>query len=247
MGIIGTLKSACSSCTLHHLCLPVELEPDDFSKLESVVNHGRPMMRGAHIYLPGERFTALYAIRSGSVKTYTLASNGEEHVTGFYLPGEVIGLDALCGTNHPCGARALETTTLCELPYDKLDDLAEAVPAVSRQLLRIMSKELRSDEQLLMMVGTQSAEARLASLFLSLSGRLQRRGYSAKEFNLSMSRADIGSFLGLAVETVSRLIKRMQENNIVKINHRQVKIYNIDKLQLLVGSSSSSSCNKDII
>ncbi len=239
MDLLNSLKIACANCNLQQLCIPLGLEGDEFSKLENIVGRGKPLTRGSHIYFPGDRFTALYAIRAGSVKTYTISSDGEEHVTGFYLPGEVIGLDAICSENHPCGARTLETTSLCELPFDQLENLSSAVPSISRQLLRIMSQELRSDEQLLMMVGSQTAEARLASLFLSLASRLKRRGYSSVEFNLSMSRADIGSFLGLAVETVSRLIKKMQENKLVEINHRSVKLLDMEKLRALAGKGAN--------
>ncbi|GBU09379.1 fumarate/nitrate reduction transcriptional regulator [Gammaproteobacteria bacterium] len=243
MTMLNSLKVACANCSLQQLCVPVGLEGDEFSKLEAIVGRGRPLVKGSHIYLPADNFNSLYAIRAGAVKTYTISTDGEEHVTGFYLPGEVIGLDAVCSGTHPCGARTLETTSLCELPFDRLEDLAAVVPSISRQLLRIMSQELRSDEQLLMMVGSQSAEARLASLFLSLSMRLNRRGYSATEFNLSMSRADIGSFLGLAVETVSRLIKRMQENKLVSINHREVKLLDLDKLRTIAGKGANSIMN----
>ncbi len=229
--LLKTLKAACSNCSLQRLCLPLGLDPEDFEKLELIVERGKPLPRNTNVYLPGERFNSIYAIRAGAVKTYNISPHGDEHVTGFYLPGEVIGLDAVCAGEHLCGAKTLETTSLCEIPFERLEDLAAAVPNVSRQLLRIMSQELRSDEQLLMMIGSQGAESRLASLLLSLSERLQRRGYSAREFNLSMSRSDIGSFLGLAVETVSRLIKKLQEQGLVAIHHRRVELLDIEALK----------------
>lgn len=234
MSVLRNLKIACNNCSLQQLCIPVGLEGDDFTKLESIVGHSRPLPRGKHIYLPEDRFTSLYAIRSGSVKTYNVASDGTEYVTGFYLPGEIIGLDAVATGVHPCGARTLETTSLCELPYDRLEDLSAVIPGVSKQLLRIMSQELHSEEQLLMMVGSQSAEARLVALFLSLSSRFARRGYSATEFVLSMSRSDIGSFLGLAVETVSRLLKRLQEQGLIQVNHREIKLLEMEKLRAMI-------------
>lgn len=234
MSVLRNIKVACTNCSLQQLCLPVGIDGEDYTKLESIVGHSRPLPRGKHIYLPEDKFTSLFAIRSGSVKTYSVASDGTEYVTGFYLPGEIIGLDAVASGIHPCGARTLETTSLCELPFDRLEDLSAIVPGISKQLLKIMSQELHSEEQLLMMVGSQSAEARLVALFLSLSNRLSRRGYSATEFMLSMSRSDIGSFLGLAVETVSRLLKRLQEQGLIIVNHREIKLLDIEKLKEIV-------------
>ncbi len=228
------LKVACGDCSLQRLCLPVGLDESEFTKLEKVIARGKPLARGKHIYFPGDPFTSLYAVRSGTVKTYSVASDGTEYVTGFYLPGEIIGLDALCTGVHPCGAKTLETSSLCELPYDHLEDLAERVPNIAKQLLRIMSQELHSDEKLLMMVGSQPAKSRLIALFLSLSTRLYRRGYSATEFTLSMSRADIGSYLGLAVETVSRLLKKLQDQSLIEVDHRQIKLLDIDRLREMV-------------
>ncbi len=228
------IKIACGDCSLQQLCLPVGLDDSEFVKLEKIVQRGKPLARGKHIYFPGDPFTSLYAVRSGTVKTYSVAADGTEYVTGFYLPGEIIGLDALCTGVHPCGAKTLETSSLCELPFDLLDEVSETVPNISRQLMRVMSSELQTDEQLLMMVGSQPAKARLVALFLSLSTRLNRRGYSATEFSLSMSRADIGSYLGLAVETVSRLLKKLQDQDLIEVNHRQIKLKDLDKLREMV-------------
>ncbi len=231
------LKVACTDCSLQQLCLPVGLDEHEFVKLERIVDRGKPLVRGKHIYFPGDEFKSLYAVRSGTVKTYSVGSDGTEHVTGFYLPGEIIGLDALCSGVHPCGAKTLETASLCELPYDRLEELSAQMPNLGRQLLRIMSQELHSDERLLMMVGSQPAKIRLIALFLSLSERLHRRGYSATEFTLSMSRADIGSYLGLAVETISRLLKRLQDQNLIAVDHREIKLLELETLKEMVNKS----------
>ncbi len=232
------LKVACTDCSLQQLCLPVGLEDEEFAKLERIVDRGKPLTRGKNIYFAGDPFKSLYAVRSGTVKTYTVGADGTEYVTGFYLPGEIIGLDALNTGIHPCGAKTLETVSLCELPYDRLEELTMEIPNLSRQLIRIMSKELHGDDRLLMMVGSQPAKIRLIALFLSLSQRLQRRGYSATEFTLSMSRADIGSYLGLAVETISRLLKRLQEQGLIEVNHRQVKLLELEKLREMASMPS---------
>ena len=232
--LLKSLKITCANCSLQQLCFPAGLDSNDFDKLDSIVKRSLPLARNSNIYLPGDPFTQLYAVRAGAIKTYCITSDGKEHVTGFYLPGEIIGLDAIFSGTHPYGAKALETTSLCELPFNNLEDLSTAMPSISRQLVRIMSKELHSDEQLLMMVGSHNAEVRLISLLLSLSNRLHRRGYSATEFNLSMSRADISSFLGLAIETVCRLIKKLQDQKLIKIKNRQVTLLDIDKLKSII-------------
>lgn len=228
------IKVACGNCSLQQLCLPVGLENTEFVKLEKIVQRGKPLSRGKHVYYPGDQFTSLYAVRSGAVKTYKVANDGTEYVTSFYLPGEIIGLDALGSGKHSCGAKTLETTSLCEIPYNQLDTIAVTIPNISRQLLKIMSHEIKCDEQMLTMIGSQPAKSRLIALFLSLSTRLKRRGYSETEFTLSMSRADIGSYLGLAVETVSRLLKKLQDQGLIEVNHRQIKLLDIEILREMV-------------
>ncbi len=235
---LATIKAACGNCSLQQLCLPIGIDPADIDRLDAIIKRRRPLARGAHVFRMGDGFDALYAIRSGSVKTYTVDDEGIEQITGFHLTGELIGLDAIGGGRHPCAAKALETTSVCEIPFDRLEDLTIDVPALGRQLLRVLGKELRHDEQLLMMLGKKSAEERLAALLVSLSARFRERGFSATEFNLSMSRNDIGNYLGLAVETVSRLFTRLQQQGLIEVDNKRIRIRDSKGLHEMAGATT---------
>jgi len=232
---ISSVKQACSSCSLQQLCLPLGISGEDLQRLDALIKRHRPLARSHHVFHLGDDFHALYAIRCGSVKTYTITEDGSEQITGFHLPGEIIGLDAINSNRHPCGAKALETTSVCDIPFNRLEELALLIPGLSRQLLRIMSREIQSDEELLTLLGKKSAEERLASLLLSLSKRLQQRGFSPWEFRLSMSRNDIGNYLGLAVETVSRLFTRFQQQGLIEVQHKYIRLQNREQLEEIAG------------
>jgi len=208
-------------------------------RLDDIIRRLRPISRGGHVFRAGDPLSSIYAIRSGWVKTYALAEDGNEQVTGFHLAGELVGLDAIASGEHPCSAKALDTTSVCEIPFERLEDLSCEVPGLQRQLLRIMSQELTTDEELLMLLGKRSAEERLAALLLSISGRLKQRGYSAHEFRLPMSRNDIGNYLGLAVETVSRLFTRFQQQGLLSVENKLVTVENLDALKFAAGSCSN--------
>jgi CRP/FNR family transcriptional regulator len=226
-------KVACQDCSLHQLCLPVGIDREDLVQLDHIIKRRRPIQRGDHLFVASDKFRSIYAVRSGSLKTYNLTEDGREQVTGFFLPGEIVGLDAIGEGTHTCSARALETTSVCEIPYEDLEGLGEHIPALTQQLLRIMSKEMHHDQVLLMLLGKRAADERLAALLLNLSQRYGQRGYSSTEFNLSMSRHDIANYLGLAVETVSRLFSRMQEDGMLAVRSRHVRLADVDKLRAL--------------
>lgn len=232
---LSSIKQACQGCSLQQLCLPVGISDQDLEMLDSIIKRRRPLSRGNHVFRMGDEFTALYAIRAGSVKTYTITEAGGEQITGFHLPGELVGLDAISTTVHPCGARVLETTSVCEIPFDHLEDLSGRIPSLGRQLLRIMSREISADTELLTLLGKKSAEERLASLLLSLSTRYRERGRSAREFHLSMSRNDIGNYLGLAVETISRLFTRFQNQGLISVQNKFVRLEDMDALHQMAG------------
>jgi len=236
---LRSVKTACGTCSLVQLCLPLGIGKDDMELLNSIIKRRRPISRNGNVFCLGDNFHALFAIRSGSVKTYTITEDGSEQITGFHLPGEIIGLDAISSGYHPCGAKALETTSVCEIPFERLEELAETIPGLGRQLLRIMSREIQSDEELLTLLGKKSAEERLATLLLSLAQRYGERGFSFKEFHLSMSRNDIGNYLGLAVETVSRLFSRFQQQNLIVVHNKHICIEHLGHLQAIAGYTGS--------
>lgn len=232
---IRGLKQACKHCSLHDLCLPLGMSEEDLDLLESIIRQRRPIQRNDHLYRPGDKLTSIFAVRSGSIKTYTLTNDGQEQITGFHLPGELLGLDAISDGSHPCAAKALETTSVCEMPFTQLEELAARIPGLQHQLFRIMSKGLQADEQFMTLLGKKSSDERLAAFLLGLSERFHRRGYSATEFNLSMSRNDIANYLGLAVETVSRLFSRFQSNKLIDVQRKLVVIQDLDGLRHTAG------------
>jgi CRP/FNR family transcriptional regulator len=231
----GHGKVACQDCSLFRLCLPVGIDRKDLVEVDRIIQRRRPVPRGQHLFQNGAPFHSIYAVRSGSIKTYRMTEDGREQVTGFFLPGEMVALDAIGDGVHRCAARALETTSVCEIPFEELETLGEKIPSLPRQLLRVMSREMYQDRLLLMLLGKRSADERLAAFLMSLSERFRARGYSASEFNLSMSRHDIANYLGLAVETVSRLFSRLQDDGILAVHNRHVRILDPARLAELAG------------
>jgi CRP/FNR family transcriptional regulator len=229
----ASLKVACRDCSLSRLCLPMSLDGREMARLDEVLRRPRPLRRGEHLFRNGDRFHAIYAIRAGSAKTYAACDDGSEQVVGFHLPGELVGLDALEGERHVCCARALETTSVCELPYERLQDLAQQLPSLQRHFFKLLSQELARDEAMLLLLGKATAEERLATFLLSLSARFKARGFSEVEFNLSMSRHDIGNYLGLAVETVSRMFSRLHEESILSVQRKRICIHDLARLRAM--------------
>jgi CRP/FNR family transcriptional regulator len=236
---LNQVKLACSDCGLYQLCLPVGIEPDELEQLDRIIKRRRPLRRGEHLFQVNAPFKSIYAVHSGSIKTYMPTEDGNEQITGFHLPGELLGLDAISTRRHPCAAKALETTSLCEIPYEKLTELANVIPSLQNQLLRIMSQEILHDHSLLTLLGKRSAEERLAALLVSLSERYRQRGFSPTELILSMSRNDIANYLGMVVETVSRLFTRFQEEGILHVDRKSVHILAPDLLNSVACSGQS--------
>lgn len=221
---IATLKAACMDCSLRDLCLPLGLDESELRALEGTIKARRKLKKGDYLYRAGDNFRALYAVRSGSTKTCENSADGNVQITAFHLPGELLGMDAISTEKHPCDVVALETTEICELPFDKLEALARELPGLQHQLFRVMSREIMQDEALLLMLGRMKAEERLATFLLSFSKRYHKLGYSPTDLRLPMSRQDLGDYLGLALETVSRLFSRFQEDGLISVQGRQVQL-----------------------
>ena len=233
---IEELEINCQHCTLTDLCLPRGMDQDDLTKLDDIVARKPPYHRGDHLFRPGHRSHALYAVRSGSLKSYCITEDGEEQVLGFILPGELTGMDGLSGGSYASASVALETSSVCELPFDQLNRLCNQLPGMHEQIMRIVGNEITADQHMLMLLGKRNAEERLASFILSLSSRYKKRGLSADEFNLPMSRQDIGNYLGLAIETVSRLFARFQDEGILAVDRKLVTIRKQASLDSMVDS-----------
>ncbi|MES9965215.1 MAG: fumarate/nitrate reduction transcriptional regulator Fnr [Candidatus Sedimenticola sp. 20ELBAFRAG] len=235
------IKVACKNCSLVTLCLPMGLEPDDVEKLDEIVKRNRPLHRGDHLFREGDKFHSLFVVKTGSVKTYAPSEDGGEQVLGFHLPGELIGLDAIEKEQHHCSAKVLETSAVCEIPFTNLEQLSSQVPSLQHQMYRLLSREIGHDEDMLTLLGKRSAEERLAAFLLSLSERFKRRGFSASDFYLSMSRHEIGNYLGLAVETVSRLFTRFQDEGLLKVERKHIQLLDFERLNCVVQGEERNS------
>lgn len=222
----------CRRCGLASRCLPQGLDDETLATFAAAVKRRRVAHRGEHLFFQDEPSETLYLLRSGSVKVYTVDADGEEQVLGFYLPGDVFGLDALRAGRHLGGAVALETVNVCELPFQQLAQLGDLAAVLQR---RMFSSEIGRDYGLLQLLGKKSAEQRLGGFLLQLSERYAERGYSAREFLLTMSRQDIGDHLGLALETVSRVLTRLQRRGVIAIDRRRVRIRDTAALAVLAG------------
>jgi len=231
---IEALRVACRNCSLGTLCLPMGLSSDDIEQLDGIVRRARPLHRGDYLFRKGERFRSLFVVKTGSVKTFAPGEDGGEQVLGFHLPGELIGLDAIEKEVHACSAKVLETSAIGEVPYHRLTDLSSSIPSLQHQLYRILSKEIRQDIEMLLLLGKRSADERLAAFLLSISKRLGKRGLSPTDFYLSMSRHDIGNYLSLAVETVSRLFTRLQEEGLLKVDRKHVELLDLKAIEAIV-------------
>lgn len=228
------LKVSCRNCSLADLCLPHGMNDDEMTKLDTIVIHHQPFQPGQHLFRPGDKSRALFALRSGALMSYCITADGEEQVLGFTLPGELTGMDGLSGDSYASASVALETSSICELPFHKLEGLCNELPGLHRQMMCVMAREITNDQHMLMLLGKRTAEERLASFLLSLSTRYHQRGLSATEFNLPMSRQDIGNYLGLAIETVSRLFAHFQEKKLLQVNRRRVVIIDLDRIKAMV-------------
>ncbi len=235
--ITSQVKSAiaCSSCCLRGVCLPCELGRSDIERFDEITAAKRKVARGASVYLGGDRFQSLYAVRSGAFKTVSVSRHGDEKVTGFHLPGELLGLDAISSGTHGYNAVALEDSEVCIIPFAQLERLARSIPALQHQLLRLVSSDISRDQGLMLLLGSMTAEQRLVAFLLSLSRRHQRLGFSSSRFVLRMTREEIGNYLGLTLETVSRLLSRFQREGLIGVHQRDIEIKDVQSLREIVG------------
>lgn len=231
---LDSVRNVCKQCGIYKLCLPMGLNMGDMDRLDRIIKRRRPLEKGEHLYRGGDDFHAIYALRSGSLKSYFVNENGEEHVIGFKMPGDLVGLSGINGSHYANSLTALETSSVCEIPFDELEVLGSEIPGLQHHLLEIMSKEIQEEHEKLAMCSKMPADARLASVLLTLSGRFEERGYSANEFNLSMSRSDIANMLGLAVETVSRLFTQFQEQGMLRVERKHIHLLDPNKLATLI-------------
>ena len=219
-----TLQTQCTNCSLKELCLPIGLNPEEFKQLDAVVKQGRRVKKGEFLFHTGEAFTSLFAIRTGFFKTTINTQDGRDQVTGFFMSGEMMGMDGLGGNAYTCDAVALEDSDVCELPFGQLDELGKYLPRLNLHFFRMMSREIVRDQNVMLLLGNMRAEERLAAFLLNLSERLHCRGFAAHDFILRMSREEIGSYLGLKLETVSRTLSRFNQEGWINVEHKHIRI-----------------------
>jgi CRP/FNR family transcriptional regulator, anaerobic regulatory protein len=236
MPTAAKFEVTCSSCNLRELCLPGVLCADDLARVENVVYARRRLKRGDTLFTAGGEFSAIYAIRSGFFKTSQVDADGREQVTGFSMGGELMGLEGLGAGAYQGTAVALEDSEVCILPYALVEEMAREVPALQRQLHAVLSREIVRDHGVMMLLGSMRAEERLATFLINLSRRFMRRGYSASDFHLRMTRDELGSYLGLKLETVSRLFSRFQEDGLIEVQQKHVRIVDIAGLERILGA-----------
>ena len=230
-------QANCKDCSLSGLCLPLSLNMQDMESLDEIVKRGRPLKKGETLFRQGDAFNSVFAIRSGALRTFSVTDAGEEQITGFHLPSELVGLSGMDTETYPVSAQALETTSVCEIPFERLDELSVLLPQLRRQLMRIMSREIRDDQQMMMLLSKKTADERIATFLINLSARFSARGFSANQFRLPMSRNEIGNYLGLAVETVSRVFTRCQASGLLEAEGKEVRILDSIRLCALAGGN----------
>ncbi len=235
---LESFKVMCSSCNLRELCLPVGLSHEGLDRLDSLVAARRTVARGESLFRAGEVFSSLYAVRTGFFKTCVSSEDGRDQVTGFQMTGELLGLDGIGTDSHTCNAVALEDSKVCVIPFSQLEALAHEFSELQHQLHKIMSREIVREHGVMLLLGSMRAEERLAAFLLNLTQRLQTRGFSASSLILRMTREEIGSYLGLKLETVSRTFSKFQEDGILEVKQRQIRILDQDKLQKLVNDTN---------
>lgn len=218
------LKIACSNCNLRELCLPVGFAPEDMIKLDGIVKNRRRIKQGDLLFSEGDPFTSLYAIRTGFFKTSVSAEDGREQVTGFQMAGEIVGLDGIVNDRHNCNAVALEDADVCIMPFSNVEELSREFPVLQRHVHKIMSREIVRENTVMMLLGNMRAEERLAAFLLNLVQRLHARGFSKSEVMLRMTREEIGSYLGMKLETVSRTFSKFGDEGIIEVKQRYVRI-----------------------
>ena len=232
---IARCPTHCSNCNLRELCLPRGLTGKDVERINELVHTRKRVKRGDSLYRVGDRFSSIYAVRSGFFKSCVSLEDGRDQVTGFCMPGEILGMDGIGTEEHNLNAIALEDSEVCVIPFSRLEEVSSSVPGLQRQVHKVMSREIVRDQGVMMLLGSMRAEERVAVYLLNLSQRFVARGYSPSEFHLRMTREEIGSYLGLKLETVSRIFSRFQEEGLVAVQQKYIRILDVAGLKKLMG------------
>jgi CRP/FNR family transcriptional regulator, anaerobic regulatory protein len=238
---VEELRNRCSACSMHELCLPMGLDETDMNRLDQIIGRRRKVVRDGSLYRVGDPFTTLYAIRLGHFKTFQINPEGDQQVTGFQMSGELLGMDAISTDRHHCNAVALEDSEVCEIPFSRLEGLFSDMPTLLRHFHRMMSQEITREQSVMLLLGNMRAEQRFAAFLVNLSSRYAARGYSATSFQLRMSREEIGNYLGLTIESISRLLSKFKKQGWLKVSNRDLQIVDLTTVKAV--AAGTQSCN----
>ncbi|MBK4733619.1 fumarate/nitrate reduction transcriptional regulator Fnr [Noviherbaspirillum pedocola] len=236
---IPALRASCAACSMHQLCLPMGLDSNDMSRLDAIIGRRRKVARDGHLYRMGDPFTTLYAIRLGHFKTFQINVGGEQQITGFQMAGELLGMDAISAERHHCSAVALEDSEVCEIPFTRLEDLFGQIPTLLHHFHRMMSQEITREQSVMLLLGNMRAGQRFAAFLVNLGARYAARGYSASSFQLRMSREEIGNYLGLTIESISRLLSRFKKQGLLRVSNREIEILDLDRLKAMAAGTET--------
>ncbi|WP_420853915.1 fumarate/nitrate reduction transcriptional regulator Fnr [Snodgrassella gandavensis] len=237
------VQKLCEKCSLYVLCMPVMLNERELTDLGAIIRQSRRLKKGEYLFRAGEPFSAIFAVRTGFFKTMVNSQDGRDQVTGFFMSGELLGLDGICNSIHGCDAVALEDSEVCELPFNNLEDASNLLPSLQTHFYRLLSQEILRTQELMLMLGNMRAEERLAAFLVNLSHRLSFRGFAANDFILRMSREEIGSYLGLKLETVSRTLSKFQHEGWIKVEHKHIQLLRPWMLQEMVMQCQKVAAN----
>lgn len=238
---VSALRASCSTCSMHQLCLPMGLGENDMDRLDQIIGRRRKVPRDGHLYRMNDPFTNLYAIRLGHFKTCQVNAGGEQQITGFQMTGELLGMDAISTDRHHCDAIALEDSEVCEIPFQRLEELFGTMPTLLRHFHRMMSQEITREQSVMLLLGNMRAEQRFAAFLVNLASRYTTRGYSSTCFQLRMSREDIGNYLGLTIESISRLLSKFKKQELLKVNNRQIELLDLPTLKAMAAGTELCS------
>ncbi len=238
--IKSAFNASCRNCGLQRVCFPTGLVKSDIDRLDQIVDRKTPFKKGEYLFQAGDAFVSLYAIRAGVIKLYSFSDTGEEVIHGFYLPGDVLGVDALATKQHNLNAIAIDTVSVCALPFDQLTDLSFKIPSLNQQIMMVMSKEVNEGRSHSEMLIKRNADQRVAQFIWSMAERYRTRGYVCDEFRLNVLHRDVAVHLGLTPETVSRILAKLHAENIVTWKKKEVKIHNEEALRVFAGRQEES-------
>ena len=238
---VQALRSSCSTCSMHQLCLPMGLGESEMHKLDQIIGRRRKVPKDTLLYRMDDTFTNLYAIRLGHFKTYQVSQSGEQQITGFQMAGELLGMDAISTDQHHCDAMALEDSEVCEIPFARLEELFGTIPTLLHHFHRMMSQEITREQNVMLLLGNMSADQRFAAFLVNLSSRYAARGYSSSTFQLRMSREEIGNYLGLTIESISRLLSRLKKQGLLRVANREIEL--LDPVRLKAMAAGTEVCD----